>query len=119
MSTTPAITTNGLFSIIYGTDELEPTKSALTAVLGTPPHDSPYYVGWESSGIQIGLDPNGAAKGAVGPVPYWAVDDLDAALAELKKVGATVLQEPTDVGSGMKVALTRAGEGSLIGLTSR
>jgi predicted enzyme related to lactoylglutathione lyase len=51
-------------------------------------------------------------------VPYWAVDDLDAALTSLKDAGAAVLQEPTDVGSGMKVALVRAGEGSLIGLTS-
>jgi predicted enzyme related to lactoylglutathione lyase len=118
MSTTPAITTKGLFSIIYGTSELEPTKSALTALLGTPPHDSAYYVGWESSGIQIGLDPHGAAKGATGPVPYWAVDDLEAALTSLTDAGATVLQEPSDVGNGMKVALVRAGEGSLVGLTS-
>lgn len=118
MSTTPAITTKGLFSIIYGVSDLEPTKSTLTALLGEPPHDSAYYVGWESGGVQIGLDPHGTAKGASGPVPYWNVDDIDSALASLKGAGATVVQEPTDVGSGMKVALVRADEGSLIGLAS-
>lgn len=117
MATSP-VKANGLFSIIYGVSELEPAKSALTALLGEPPHESAYYVGWESGGVQIGLDPNGAAKGASGPVPYWAVDDIDAALDALKNAGATVLQDPTDVGGGMKVALVRADQGSLIGLSA-
>lgn len=119
MSTIPSITTTGVFSIIYGVTDLEATKAVFTTLLGEPPHDSPYYVGWESGGLQIGLDPNGAAKGASGPVPYWNVEDLATALDALKQAGATGLQEPTDVGNGMQVALVRTGDGSLIGLTTR
>lgn len=119
MPATTPIATNGVFSIIYGVSDLAAAKAAFTALLGEPAQDSAYYVGWPSGDLQIGLDPNGAAKGATGPVPYWVVDDIVAALAALTDAGATVLQEPTDVGHGMFVALAKVSDGSLIGLTSR
>ena len=37
-------------------------------------------------------------NGTVGPLAYWDVEDLDGTIAELKAAGATVTQEPSEVG---------------------
>lgn len=62
--------TAGLKTIIYPVKDLARAKALFGALLGTEPYaDTAYYVGFKDSGQDVGLDPNGHAKGMTGPVP--------------------------------------------------
>src|SRR3954447_24652808 len=94
-----------------------PAATALyQALLGTEPYvDQPYYVGFRPEGSpEIGLDPHGDL--AAGPVTYYHVSDINAAIAQLGGLGAAVEREPRDVGGGNLTATLRDGDGNLVGL---
>ncbi|MET9973118.1 VOC family protein [Streptomyces sp. NPDC006356] len=109
--------TAGVNTIIYPVKDLDRTKALFRALLGTEPYaDEPYYVGFKDAGQDVGLDPNGHAKGMTGPVPYWHVDDIRATLTVLLEAGAETLQDVHDVGGGRLIASVRDGDGNLVGL---
>ncbi|MXM65923.1 glyoxalase [Streptomyces sp. HUCO-GS316] len=110
--------TAGLRTIIYPVKDLARAKALFGALLGVEPYaDEPYYVGFKDAGQDVGLDPNGHAKGMTGPVPYWHVTDLRSTLAALLEAGAEPLQDVLDVGGGKLIAFVRDADGNLIGLT--
>ncbi|MEU3791517.1 VOC family protein [Streptomyces fructofermentans] len=108
-----------LETITYPVKDLAAAKSLFGALLGVEPYvDEVYYVGFRAPGHpELGLDPNGHAKGLTGPVPYWRVTDLRASLAELVDAGAEVVQDVQDVGGGKLIASVRDANGNDIGLT--
>ncbi|MEU7964857.1 VOC family protein [Streptomyces sp. NPDC049097] len=109
--------TTGLTTIIYPVKDLEAAKAVFRALLDVEPYaDQPYYVGFRAAGQELGLDPNGHAKGVTGPVPYWQVPDLRARLAALLDAGAELLQDVQDVGGGKLIASVRDADGNLVGL---
>ncbi|MCL7425709.1 VOC family protein [Streptomyces sp. YS415] len=109
--------TAGVRTIIYPVKDLARAKAVFGALLGVEPYsDEPYYVGYKDAGQDVGLDPNGHAKGMTGPVPYWHVDDIRAALAGLLAAGAEVLQDVQEVGAGRQIAFVKDADGNLIGL---
>ncbi|MEU1460569.1 VOC family protein [Streptomyces sp. NPDC005727] len=109
--------TAGVQTIIYPVKDLEKAKPLFAALLGVEPYaDEPYYVGFKAAGQDVGLDPNGHAKGMTGPVPYWHVTDLRERLATLVAVGAELLQDAQDVGGGRLIAFVRDADGNLVGL---
>lgn len=109
--------TAGLHTIIYPVKDLDRTKALFTALLGTEPYaDEPYYVGFKDAGQDVGLDPNGHAKGMTGPVPYWHVADIKATHAALLEAGAESLQDVHDVGGGRLIASVKDADGNLVGL---
>ncbi|EWT03315.1 glyoxalase [Intrasporangium oryzae NRRL B-24470] len=104
-------------TVVYPVTDLAAAKTIFTRLLAAEPHtDQPYYVGWNVGGQEIALDPNGHAKGLTGPVPYWHVDDVPAHVAGLVEAGATVRQQPTDVGGGKLTAVLADPDGNVIGL---
>ena len=103
-------------TIVYPVKDVDTAKAVFTALLGAPHTDSPYYIGFNHEGQEIGLDPNGHKKGLTGPVPYWAVDDIASQIDRLTAAGATVMQQPMDVGGGRKVAVVTDTDGNVIGL---
>lgn len=104
-------------TVIYPVDDLEETKTLFGALLGTAPTmDQPYYVGFDTPGLHIGLDPNGAAKGMTGPVAYWHVDDVAATMKALESAGAHANEAINDVGGGKLVASMKDSSGNVIGL---
>ena len=104
-------------TVLYPVKDLEKAKAVFTALLGADPHvDSPYYVGFSVSGDEIGLVPSGHDQGMTGPIPYFEVEDISATLGALQAAGATVVQEPTDVGAGLLVAKVNDSDGNDIGL---
>ncbi|WP_369241068.1 VOC family protein [Streptomyces sp. R21] len=110
--------TDGLKTIIYPVKDLARTKPLFSALLGVEPYaDEPYYVGYKDAGQDVGLDPNGHAKGMTGPVPYWHVSDIRATLAGLVEAGAELLQDVQDVGGGKLIASVKDADGNLIGIT--
>ena len=109
--------TAGLKTIIYPVKDLAGTKALFTALLGTQPYaDEPYYVGFKDAGQDVGLDPNGHAKGMTGPVPYWHVDDIRTTLAALREAGAELLHDVQDVGGGRLIASVKDVDGNPVGL---
>src|SRR2546423_13239747 len=80
---------SGLDTIIYPVKALAAAKQLFGTALGVPPYiDAPYYVAFNVGGQDVGLDPNGHAKGMTGPVTYWRVDDINESLAALVAAGA-------------------------------
>ncbi|MFE3268749.1 VOC family protein [Streptomyces sp. NPDC059215] len=109
--------TAGLKTIIYPVKDLARAKAMFGRLLGAEPYaDTPYYVGFKDAGQDVGLDPNGHAKGMTGPVPFWHVDDIRASLAGLLEDGAETLQDVQDVGGGRLIASVKDPEGNLVGL---
>ncbi|MEU6259885.1 VOC family protein [Streptomyces sp. NPDC047043] len=109
--------TAGLKTIIYPVKDIARAKALFGALLGVEPYaDEPYYVGFKDAGQDVGLDPNGHAKGMTGPVPYWHVEDIRGRLAALVEAGAEVLQDVQDVGGGRLIAFVKDTDGNLVGL---
>ena len=102
----------GLRTVIYPAPDLEATKSAFTALLGVEPYfDEPFYVGFEVAGYELGLEPD--ADPSVGPVAYWGVSDIAAAIEALVTAGATVRTAPSEVGGGIKTATVQTAHGDV------
>ncbi len=109
--------TQGIKTVLHPVTDLEKAKAVYTALLGVEPMaDSPYYVGYEVEGQQIGLVPNAAAQGMTSPIAHWHVSDIETKLAEVTAAGATVKQSPRDVGGGRLVATFTDPDGNVLGL---
>jgi predicted enzyme related to lactoylglutathione lyase len=109
-------TTQGIKTVLHPVSDLAAAKPVYTALLGMPPtSDSPYYVGYEAEGQQIGLVPN-HGEGATSPVAYWHVSDIEAKLAEVIAAGATLKEAPRDVAQGRLVATFTDPDGNVLGL---
>ncbi|MGW5667687.1 VOC family protein [Micromonospora sp. NPDC003776] len=110
-------TTQGVQTILHPVSDLAAAKAVYSALLGVPPQsDSPYYVGFEAAGQQIGLVPGGGPQGMKTPVAYWHVSDIEAKLAEVTAAGATVQEPAHDVGGGRLVATVLDPDGNVLGL---
>jgi len=110
-------TTEGIKIVLHPVSDLAAAKAVYTALLGMPPQsDSPYYVGFEAAGQQIGLVPNGGPQSMTSPVAYWHVPDIEAKLAEVTAAGATVKEPARDVGGGRLVATFTDLDGNVLGL---
>jgi predicted enzyme related to lactoylglutathione lyase len=109
--------TQGIKTVLHPVSDVEKAKAVYTALLGTPPQtDSPYYVGFEAAGQQIGLVPGRGGQGMTSPVAYWHVADIEAKLAEVTAAGATVKEPAHDVGGGRLVATVTDPDGNVLGL---
>jgi predicted enzyme related to lactoylglutathione lyase len=103
--------------VLYPVRDVETAKALFVTLLGIEPHtDAPFYVGFSVDGSEIGLVPDGHNQGMTGPMPVFDVDDIDATFAALRAAGVEVVQDPTDVGYGTKVAKLRDADGNGIGL---
>src|SRR5438309_11778548 len=109
--------TEGITIMLHPVSDLERAKRVYAALLGVQPQaDSPYYVGFEAAGQQIGLVPGGGPQGMTSPVAYWHVPDIEAKLAEVTAAGATVKEPAHDVGGGRLVATVTDSDGNVLGL---
>ena len=111
---------NTISSIVYTVNDLNAATLVHTAILGTGPHtQQPYYVGFRVGEVDIALVPHDPSGGAVVPVAFVHVVDLEAAVAEAQAAGATVAEEPHDVGGGTRLAKLHDGAGNIVGLITR
>ena len=109
--------THGIKTVLHPVSDLAKAKAVYAALLGIQPQtDSPYYVGFEAAGQQIGLVPSGGPQGMTSPVAHWHVTDIEAKLAEVTAAGAAVKQAAHDVGGGRLVATFTDPDGNVLGL---
>jgi predicted enzyme related to lactoylglutathione lyase len=105
-------------TVIYPVKDVDGAKRLFNSLFGVDPiADQPYYVGWRIDGQDIGLDPNGFAKGMTGPVAYFEVADIAATVDGLVSAGGKVTQAPADVGGGKLIATVSGADGNVIGLS--
>jgi len=109
--------TQGIQIVLHPVSDLAAAKAVYAALLGVAPQsDSPYYVGFEAAGQQIGLIPSGGDQAMTSPVAFWHVADIEAKLAEVTAAGATVTEAPHEVGGGRVVAQFADVDGNILGL---
>ncbi len=100
--------------IVVPTANAEAAKATYSALLGIEPYaDSPYYIGYRTDRGEIGIDPSNPGGG---PIPYWDVADLDAAIGSLTATGATIVKAPQEVGGGLSIAVLADSDGNPVGL---
>jgi predicted enzyme related to lactoylglutathione lyase len=109
----------GLRTVLYHAPDLSKAKAWYSQVLGIAPYfDQPFYVGFNVSGYEIGLDPdtNNTPGGSGGVVAYWGVADAQAAFRRLLSLGAKSRTEIQEVGEGIKVATVLDPFGNVFGI---
>jgi len=107
----------GIKTVLHPVSDLEAAKKVYSALLGIAPQaDSPYYVGYEVAGQQIGLVPQGGPQKMDSPVAYWHVSDIEAKLAEVTAAGGTVADPVREVAAGRLVASFTDPDGNVLGL---
>lgn len=107
-----------LRTVIYHVADLQAAKDWYTKATGAEPYfDEPFYVGFDINGFELGLDPDmtGVMPGNHS-VSYWAVTSAREAVDKLLSVGATLVQEVTNVGGPMQVAVVADPFGNHIGV---
>ena len=111
---------SGIKTILFPTSNIEATKRRFTKLLGIEPFaDEPYYVGFQVGDVQIGIDPTGEDRGMTGATPFFEVDDIRAAVDELRASGADLVEDVRGAGGGMQIAMLSDSEGSMIGLAQK
>jgi predicted enzyme related to lactoylglutathione lyase len=107
---------HGLRTTVYPVSDLAGAKTWFTEVFGKAPYfDEPFYVGFEIGGFELGLVPDGT-PGTSGATVYWGVDDIDAEVARIVALGATVHTAVQDVGGDIRVVDLKDPFGNLLGL---
>jgi predicted enzyme related to lactoylglutathione lyase len=107
---------HGMRTTVYPVADLARAKAWYAQVFGKAPYfDQPFYVGFEIGGFELGLVPDGTA-GTAGCTVYWGVDDIDAEVARVLALGATLHSAVQEVGESIKVADLADPFGNLLGL---
>ncbi|HWA24291.1 MAG TPA: VOC family protein [Lacunisphaera sp.] len=108
----------GLRTALYPSPDLARAKAWYQEALGMAPYfDEPFYVGFNVGGFELGLVPDApCAASPSGVVAMWGVADVAAECDRLHSLGATVHEEPKDVGGGITVASVLDPFGNILGL---
>ena len=109
----------GLRTAGYKVSDIRQAKEWYSKVLGIKPYfDEPFYVGFNVSGYELGLQPSEGDEipKTTNVVAYWGVDDVHATYKELINQGATPLEEPSDVGGDIVVAAVKDPWGNAFGI---
>jgi predicted enzyme related to lactoylglutathione lyase len=108
---------NAISLIVYSVGDVAEATSFFGNVLGSDPYvESPYYTGFKTADVEIGLVPKGASPEQPSPLVYVDVPDINVALHGMLARGAKTVQDVTDVAQGLLVASVRTGDGNTIGL---
>ncbi|HEX3464308.1 MAG TPA: VOC family protein [Candidatus Elarobacter sp.] len=105
---------NDVSLIVYPAADMTAAKRFFRELTGTDPYaDAPYYVGYKSGDMEIGLVPQANEPGGLA---YWTVSDIAVSVEALTAAGGTVVQPITDVAQGLLVASVKGPNGVTVGL---
>lgn len=100
--------------LVYPAKDIASAKTLFKALLGVEPYiDGPYYAGFRTGDLEIGLDPSGRSAG---PIAYWEVENIGASLQLLVDAGGQTVQDVKDVGGGLLIATAKDAAGNTLGL---
>jgi predicted enzyme related to lactoylglutathione lyase len=105
--------------IEFPADEPERARAFWSALLGADlgPRDSGQGAGWQTaapaSGVNVGVHDRGRGPGDSFSLPYFEVEDLEAASARVRELGGEVIHP------GSRWVICRDTEGSPFGLAGQ
>lgn len=106
----------GLRTVIYPVQDLLAASCWYSDVFQTKPYFvQPFYVGFQLSGFELGLVPDGRPS-QDGQVVYWGCQQIEQEIARLLALGVRITSPVTDVGDGIRVAIVADPDGNNIGL---
>jgi predicted enzyme related to lactoylglutathione lyase len=107
-----------LRTVIYNVPDLQKAKEWYSKLTGVQPYfDEAFYVGFDFNGCELGLHPQDETVTSGNPtVSHWAVEDIEYCVKKLVAQGATVLENVSEVGEGIKVATVLDPWGNAVGL---
>src|SRR5688572_17626540 len=118
------MTLRGMATVSYWAADWAAARDWYTRVTGVEPYflrDG--YAEWRIGDLQAELGlidaryrPEGTPTGPVGAVLYWHVDDVEAELARLLDLGATLHEPARDRGEGFITATVVDPFGNLLGI---
>ena len=106
-----------LRTVIYHVADLKAAKEWYIKATGIKPYfDEPFYVGFDINGCEIGLDPSmeNIASGNHSQA-FWAVDNTKETMDKFLAFGASLVQDVTNVGGDIRVAVVADPFGNHIG----
>jgi predicted enzyme related to lactoylglutathione lyase len=119
----------GMATVSYWADDLKAARRWYAELLGVAPYferpdaDNPAYIEFRIGDYQDELGiidrkyaPPGAAANPGGAVLYWHVDDIEAALVQLKAMGATEYEPLTPREAGFITASVVDPFGNILGV---
>ncbi len=97
----------GLRTVVYMVSDLAKAKEWYSKAFDTKPYfDTPYYVGFNIGGFELGLHPkehsDDTDTGCV--LTYWGVENVQKSFESLIEFGATKHEEPNNVGGDIMLA---------------
>lgn len=106
-----------LRTVIYHVADLPAAKEWYIKATGVQPYfEESFYVGFDINGCELGLDPS--MKNILPgnhTESYWAVESVKEASQKFIDLGATLVQEVTNVGGSIYVAIVADPFGNHIG----
>ncbi len=106
-----------LRTVIYHVADLAAAKDWYVKATGIQPYfDEPFYVGFDINGCELGLDPS-----MENVLPgnhtesFWAVESAKVSVEKWLSLGATLVQDVTNVGGPIHVAVVSDPFGNHIG----
>ena len=109
----------GLRTVAYKVEDLTKAKEWYSKAFAKDPYfDEPFYVGFNIGGYELGLQPVEGEGNIIGNsvITYWGVDDIEKSIKDMLDLGATINDEPLDVGGGVVVASVTDPWNNIIGL---
>ena|SRR5688572_13538877 len=109
----------GLRTVIYHVPDIKKAKDWYTKALGIKPYfDEDFYVGYNVGGYELGLHPEEKSSKPkdAGPTTYWGVENVQRVFDELLAAGATVHENPNNVGGEIVVASVKDPWGNVFGI---
>lgn len=109
----------GLRTTIYTVEDIKKATEWYSEAFGTTPYfNEPYYVGFNISGYELGLQPEEKPKGekTENVVAYWGVENIQLTFDRFISLGAIAHEEPHNVGGEIITATVKDPFGNLIGL---
>lgn len=106
-----------LRTVIYHAADLREAKEWYIKATGVQPYfDEPFYVGFDINGCELGLDPsiNNILPGNH-TVSYWAVESAKMVTEKFVALGATLVQDVTNVGGSINISIVAYPFGNHIG----
>ncbi len=108
----------GLRTVIYFVKDLDKAKEWYSNVFEKQPYyDTPYYVGYNIEGFELGLHPDKEGEHFENNiVAYWGVKDAKSIYKLLIEKGSIANEELKDVGDGILIGSVIDPAGNVFGI---